>query len=422
MRQALRLAALLFIFVTASMAWMVLGATTAARSSDATYSLRSKVASLWGESLDLRAPAAQAAWQALESRTETWTDDEGVERSRVVQVPVTRTETAAPSGTEIEMTIDEDIRRKGLVWFPLYDVDFAGRWVFTYGRPEAGELRVTWDFPASDGFYDDFAVLVDGVELADTSIVSNTVQFAVPAQPGQVFDVAVRFRSRGNEQLVYHPAHGVSELEAFSLVLHTDFDDIDFPSGTLSPTDRTEEDGGWRIAWTFDRMLSGKGMGVIVPSPVQPGELVASMAFSAPISLGLFMVWIYVLGMLRGIDVHPVNHAFLAAAFFAFHLLFAYSADLMPVEWAFAMSAAVSLMLVLTYLARVVSPRFATLEAGLAQLVYLVGFALAHFWDGATGLTLTVIGIGTLFALMQLTSHVRWSDVFAGKPVAVPAK
>ena len=80
------------------------------------------------------------------------------------------------------------------------------------------------------------------------------------------------------------------------------------------------------------------------------------------------------------------------------------------------------MMLVLTYLARVVSPRFATLEAGLAQLVYLVGFALAHFWDGATGLTLTVIGIGTLFALMQLTSHVRWSDVFAGKPVAVPAK
>ena len=65
----------------------------------------------------------------------------------------------------------------------------------------------------------------------------------------------------------------------------------------------------------------------------------------------------------------------------------------------------------MSYLRLAVGPRFAFVEAGLAQLVYLVGFSLAHFWDGFTGLTVTVLGIVTLFALMQLTGRIRWSEV-----------
>ena len=105
---------------------------------------------------------------------------------------------------------------------------------------------------------------------------------------------------------------------------------------------------------------------------------------------------------------------FIAAAFFSFHLLFGYSADHLPVEAAFALSSVVSVVLVVSYLRLVVGPRFAFVEAGLAQLLYLVGFSLAHFFEGFTGLTVTVLGILTLFALMMLTGRIRWSDVFSG--------
>ena len=61
--------------------------------------------------------------------------------------------------------------------------------------------------------------------------------------------------------------------------------------------------------------------------------------------------------------------------------------------------------------------RFAFIEAGLAQFVYLVGFSLAHFWEGFTGLTVTVLAILTLFLLMQWTGRVRWSEALrARKP------
>jgi len=137
------------------------------------------------------------------------------------------------------------------------------------------------------------------------------------------------------------------------------------------------------------------------------------MSFSAPISLGLFLIFINVIALIRRIAIHPVNLLFVAAAFFSFNLLFAYTADRLPIEMAFLLASAVSVGLVVSYLRLVVGPRFALLEAGLAQLVYQVGFSLAHFWEGYTGLSITVLAILTLFLLMQLTGRVSWSAVLA---------
>ena len=149
-----------------------------------------------------------------------------------------------------------------------------------------------------------------------------------------------------------------------------------------------------------------------MPEHLQPGELAAHMAFSAPVSLGLFLVFVYVITLRRRISIHPMNYLLIAAAFFSFNLLFGYTADRLPVEAAFALSSAVSVGLVVSYLRLVVGPRFALLEAGLAQLLYQVGFSAANFLEGYTGLSITVLVIVTLFFMMQFTGRVSWSAVF----------
>jgi Na+/H+-dicarboxylate symporter len=65
---------------------------------------------------------------------------------------------------------------------------------------------------------------------------------------------------------------------------------------------------------------------------------------------------------------------FIAAAFFSFHLLFAYLADLISIHVAFALAAATSLALTISYLRIVFGARFAFLAAGGAQLVTLTAF------------------------------------------------
>ncbi len=419
MRSALRGFALISIFVTTSIAWLVLGVVTSERSNTQSWALRSAVTDLWGADLRIAAPKLTFARIEAQTRTEQVTDDQGRVSTHQITEDVTIRTARAASKTRIRLDVDDDVRRKGLTWFPLYDVALDGSWVYRHEGDKSGWLEIAWSFPQVDGFYDDFELMVDGEVQRPSGERGFAIQQAVV--PGQEVLISLRFASRGQESLIFQPSDGVSELEDFELVMSTDFADIDFPGGTLSPSDRSRVGEGWELQWKFERMLTGKDMGVIVPSPVQPGELSSSMSLSAPFSLGLFMVWITALGLLRGIEVHPINHAFLAGAFFSFHLLFAYVVDHMPVEWAFALCSAVSVGLVVSYLRLVVSPRFALVEAGLAQLVYLVGFALAHFWDGMTGLTLTVIGIATLFVLMQLTGRIQWSDALRSGPTLTPS-
>ncbi len=51
-------------------------------------------------------------------------------------------------------------------------------------------------------------------------------------------------------------------------------------------------------------------------------------------------------------------------------------------------------------------------EAGLTQLIYLVLFSYAFFFEGFTGLTVTIGAILTLFVVMQMTGRIRWEEKF----------
>jgi hypothetical protein len=57
--------------------------------------------------------------------------------------------------------------------------------------------------------------------------------------------------------------------------------------------------------------------------------------------------------------------------------------------------------------------RFAFEKVVPVQLIYLVLFSASFFWKGFTGLAITIGAILTLFAVMQLTGRLDWSETFA---------
>ena len=258
-------------------------------------------------------------------------------------------------------------------------------------------------------------MIVDG-EARQVTQAAGTIVLEQAVSPGEISSFQVRYRSRGEGSWRYQPSNVADTLRDFDLAMTTNFDAVDFPAGTMSPSSRTEAAGGQSLVWHFDQIVTGYGIGMQMPQRIQPGELAASLAFSAPISLFFFFLILAVLARLRNLDIHPVNYLFLGAAFFSFHLLFAYSVDRIPTPIAFAVASVVSVTMVIAYLRLVVSDRFAFREAALAQLVYLVGFGMAHFLEGFTGLTLTVLSIATLFVVMLLTGRIRWSQALATEP------
>jgi inner membrane protein involved in colicin E2 resistance len=413
MSQAKRIIGITFIFGCMSVAWMILGGVMSSRTTGQSDGLQGNVADLWGSSQQQTAPTLTFLWDTWENheRTEIVDGKLTVVRTRD---RVHHTKPVFPSKSDVAVDLKLDQRLKGLIWYALYDVAFGGTWKYEHREEIAGELQVNFAFPETQGLFDDFRFVVDGHDRArDSQPEQGQLTAVVPVAPRQTIDVVASYKSRGMDTWRYSPGSGVASLENFALKMTTDFSDIDFPPFTMSPSEKRTTENGWALTWDFKRVVTGHGIGMVMPTRIQPGQMASSLSFSAPISLLFFFLIIFVLATLRGIDIHPINYFFLGTAFFAFHLFFGYSVDHLHLIPAFVIASIISIVLVTTYLRLVVSNRFAFVEAALAQLIYLVGFSLAYFWEGYTGLTVTVLSIVTLFVLMQLTGRLSWTEVLS---------
>ena len=107
-----------------------------------------------------------------------------------------------------------------------------------------------------------------------------------------------------------------------------------------------------------------------------------------------------------------MNYFFIGTGFFAYHLLLAYLVDHISIHLAFWICSAVSIFLVVSYMRLVVGARFALVEVGISQFVYLVLFSYTFFFEGYTGLAITIMCIVTLFVVMQFTGRMDWETVF----------
>ncbi len=197
-------------------------------------------------------------------------------------------------------------------------------------------------------------------------------------------------------------------MKNFRLQMTGNFERVDFPAGTISPTQHGVEGGHWQGTWQFESLVANQPIGVDLPTRVNPGPLATRITFFAPVGLLFFFFVVAVLGAAQKRELHPMHFFFLGCAFFAFHLLFAYLVDHLEVAASFAISAGVSVLLVVSYARLFVGWRFALRDIGLSQLVYLVLFSLTFLWEGFTGLSITVGAILTLFVMMQYTGKTVW--------------
>jgi len=413
---SVRLLAIGFIFLCTAIAWSVLGGAVVSRTGERDQRLAMEVAQLWGGEHQQVAPVLVLKRPRLvKKRIEEKGEDgqlvaRNVTRTVIDEVPIW------PDSSRIDVSLSLDHRRKGLLWYDTYAVSFAGRYRFTSPDKEARDAVVRLSFPSADGIYDGLTFRIDGQEASPNADLSQGLAVDRPMPAEAEIELEVAYRSRGLGRWLYaFSTQAVSQAKDFELTLITDFRDLDFPAGTLSPSSKEREGKGWRLGWAFENLAAGKGIGVDPPDRLNPGPIAARITFFAPVGLLFFLTVMLVLGVLRGRNLHPMNYFFLAGAFFAFHLLLAYLVDHMEINLAFLIAAVTSVFLVISYLRVVAGLRVALLEAAFAQVVFLVLFSYAFFFEGYTGLTVTVGAVLTLFVLMQITATVDWSRVFAGE-------
>lgn len=319
-------------------------------------------------------------------------------------IPVDKTQVLDSSTITASLHLDH--RKKGLLWYSTYRVEFTGEYLIKNPADEEREYTFTYRFPSNDGIYDNFELAVDRILVDDLTPTNGAVTRTITLAPGQAARVNVSYGSQVLDEWWYVFGANVAQVRNLKLTMLTDFDDIDFPDDAISPTAKEKTDDGWKLTWEYSNLISGVQIGMVMPSKLNPGPFVSRVSFFVPVSLFLFLFFMFMITTLREIKIHPMNYFFVSAAFFAFHLLLAYLVDHIDIYAAFSISAVVSILLVISYMRLVVGMRFALIETGLAQLVYLVAFSYAFFLEGYTCLTITVLCIVTLFVMMQLTGKI----------------
>ena len=400
------------IYLAASVAWLILGATIWSRTNSFGSTLASSVQSTWGSPQQQHPPVIQRR----ETRTREITVTEGG-HTKSVPEEISSDVTRPLESSRIAVDFDLAHRQKGLLWYSTYGTSFRGAYTFRNELDRETPYTIALPYPAASGVYDNVQFLLDGRPLAVTSSGGRAVAEARVA-PSTTARLEISYRSRGLTRWTYAFATGIAEVRDFELVMRTNFTQVDFPDNSLSPTSIRNISRGRELTWKYANLVSGYPIALQMPDKLQPGPLAGRISYFGPVSLFFYFFFLLLVTTIRRIPLHPMNYFFLAAAFFAFHLLLAYLVDHISIHWAFALSTLVSVGLIASYLRLVTGARFAFREAASAQILYLILFSYAFFFEGYTGLTVTIGAIATLFAAMQLTASLHWEDYFTKPPEA----
>jgi hypothetical protein len=385
-----RLFSIAVITGAATLAWLVLGTTLEQRSSASASRMGGEVRQVWGPGL------AQPHLTLLADSSSGSGDPEVM----------------LPTSTKVDARLTYAPKKRGLLWHRTYDVEFSARYEITNTAASARNVRVQMSLPTKNTSYDDFAFQLGEGAATDIAPHNGMVETVKLIPAGATVPLTVRYHARGLDRWSYTFPQG-SRVKNFSLTMVTNFDDVSFPVGATSPTnlEPVSKGEGMDLVWNYTDTIDARDVAVDMPRLLNAGPVIARITFFAPVSLALFFGVLVVTSMLRGINLHPMTYAFLAAGFFTFHLLLAYLGDQMPLYVAFLIASVISLVMVSGYL-HAVAGKSISMVAAPAQLAYMVLFSYSFFFDGMTGLTLTITAVATLALLMIATAKMNWEDVF----------
>src|SRR5580658_4881421 len=274
-----RIAAISFIVVCTSIAWAILGSTILHRTNYSDEQLKGRVSSAWGTAQEQTPPTA--AYQIISQKPFTATENgtaavRTVEHKTWITLPLEQTRANA--------ALRLVYRKKGLLWYSTYQVDFSGVYRFSNSSDQAQEVTFRMHLPASQAVYDDLNFSVNDVSVATTSEKNDAVA-TILLQPHETAALRVGYRSHGLDNWSYGFGDEVTQVKDFQLHVTTNFAGFDLLENTLSPSEEVrqkdvlDQKDGWDLAWNYKNLVSGYHVGIALPQKLQPGPLAGRISY-----------------------------------------------------------------------------------------------------------------------------------------------
>ena len=326
-----------------------------------------------------------------------------------------------------EVTVDAamNYRKRGLVYFSGFDFSFHGDYVAE--NDQGRDIDIAFVFPINleknKVLLKNLAFTVDGQPVrTDLDSGADKLLWTGRLKAGARVSFQVAFLGRGLEYFTYalDPAAPVRNLK---LGMHiTGGANFDYLDGVVPATmSRAKGEEVW-LEWSYPSLQSGIPVGVILPSEKSYDSLIATMVRRAWAPFLLFFAGLTALCIYQGRQLRVYESYLVAAAYGLFYVLLAYFAAFMSFYPAWALSLAITFVLLYYYMRFVLSPAVSRYVLGL--LVSSLGVPTAAvFLQGYTGLIYTLEILMLVTTLMVLTTRPKVRSLIEEicSPVELPA-
>lgn len=240
--------------------------------------------------------------------------------------------------------------------------------------------------------------------------------------PPKAFSFHAELAFTGSGSLTFAPAARETNVTLSSDWPHPSF------SGAFLPVEREVRadgfSGKWRVphlarsvpqSWTLSdgglERFSPHQFGVTFYQPVDFYDLVMRAVKYGILFLAAGFMGVFVLELLSGKRVHPVQYLFVGLAMVFFYVLLLSLAEHLGFMWAYAIASAATGGMLATYVGRALaSLRSGLIMAGLFALLYGFLYFILRLEDYAL-LAGALLGFTALTVVMFATLHVDWSGL-----------
>lgn len=266
---ALPLAVLLTIMVALAVGWTMFAHRMLGRTEKAENSSE-EVARIWGGALSQ--PQPKVRWRRVDAATVELTPGE-------------------LSRSTVDVALDAQYRRRGITEYPAYTADFSGNYGFK--NPSTHPIFVAFNIglpvDRSALMVTDLELMLDGAaDTPHTEYAQEGIAWAGEIPGGREVTFTVKYHARGLQKFGYALATGagsanpVSKFE-MNMIVRGVSGALDYPVGAMTPTSIIDADGGKRLTWKVDNLLSSFDVGVVLPDNGGVARALFRLISNAPV-------------------------------------------------------------------------------------------------------------------------------------------
>jgi len=314
------------------------------------------------------------------------------------------------SDQKVRVKIKSNIREKGLLKYPGYNLEFYGNYVLKNLNSKSEKLTFSFSLPESAGNITDIKVRLQNLDYTGDSDFSNGVQWTGILGAGESVKVEVSYNAQGTEMFEYAMGRDKSEIKNLDVEIITDFTDTDIPNGAMVPASSAGDDRETKYSWKASNMVTGQNISLKFRISGNYGEIVSRLFYYAPIAMFLFVGFLLIFCASKSISLHPMHYLFIIAGFFIFYILGSYLVSYMNIITAIFISLAVSTGIILYYCFLIKKSVELVRISFFGAILFQWIFSSAFFVPEHTGFLITIASIVAFVFLMRTTASIDWEN------------